>query len=258
MAELKEKRGQVWAAGKDFLVKRWPWVVAALALALLVLIYAGYRVPWTGFGQHPGTVSKDDRAKTLWDWLDLLLVPLILAAGAALFTWVTNKREQSVELDRARETALQAYLDRMTELLEKELRTSEPNDEKRHIARARTLTVLRQLDGERKGLLLRFLYESGLIGKRVFGEDGLQAHKALVDLDKADLRGADLRVAVLEGADLHGANLEGANLFLAELSYADLHGSDLEGANLYGTSLDEANLSGAILRQAVLSWSKVG
>jgi hypothetical protein len=65
--------------------------------------------------------------------MDLFLVPLVLAVGAAFFTWVTNMREREVEdqraqterdivLDRARESALQGYLDRMSELLEKGLR----------------------------------------------------------------------------------------------------------------------------------------
>ena len=48
----------------------------------------------------------------------------------------------------------------MTELLlDKKLRESEV-DEVRAVARARTFTVLRRLDGERKGALIRFLIRS--------------------------------------------------------------------------------------------------
>jgi hypothetical protein len=62
---------------------------------------------------------------------------------------------------------------------------------KRSVAWARTMTALWQLEGERKGLLLRFLHESVLIK----GE-------ATVDLSATDLIAADPR-----RADLHGAKL---------------------------------------------------
>ncbi len=121
-------------------------------------------VSWTGF-----------HGKTLWNWLELLIIPGVLAFGLLWFDLAENERARkaeqkraetqlNVEDNRAKESALQLYLDRMTALLlEINLRTSERNDEVRSVARARTLTVLSQLDGKRKGFLLRFLYESGLI-----------------------------------------------------------------------------------------------
>jgi uncharacterized protein YjbI with pentapeptide repeats len=64
--------------------------------------------------------------------------------------------------------------------------------------------VLGRLDPMRKGSVLRFLYESGLIARN---------HPTL------DLSGADL-----SGANLHGGRLKGANLMRANLSGADLEG----------------------------------
>jgi len=64
--------------------------------------------------------------------------------------------------------------------------------------------VLRRLDAERKGSVLQFLHESGLIVK-----------------DKHII-------------DLRGANLGGANLFEAELSGADLRRADLLDADPEG------------------------
>ena len=113
----------------------------------------------------------------------------------------------------------------MTELLLKEgLRTSKSEDEVRSIARTRTLSTLRTLDGTRKGLLLRFLEESGLIKE-----------KHIVDLANADLSGANL-----SGVDLRGVYL----------IKADLRKADLSGANLRDTNLSKANLSGANLTDA--------
>ena len=40
---------------------------------------------WIGFGESK--VNKDVRpAKTLWDWLKLLIIPAVLAIGGYLFT----------------------------------------------------------------------------------------------------------------------------------------------------------------------------
>ncbi|MEJ2732639.1 MAG: pentapeptide repeat-containing protein [Anaerolineae bacterium] len=262
--DLEATTGQVWTACKGFLAKWWRWAVLifVLIVALLALILAGYWAPWTGFGAYTTPEGEWQREKTLWDWLDLLLVPMVLALGA----WLLNrsarnrqqgiekiriKEQQKIEIGRSRETALQTFLDRMTELIDNGLRESEVGDAKRAVARARTLTVLQQLDGERKGLLLLFLRESDLIGK-----------DAIVDLHGADLRGADLTEANLSGANLSGAylteavlfraNLRGAYLSETGLRRADLSGADLHGAYLYGASLYGAKLGGADLTEAVL------
>jgi hypothetical protein len=274
------------------------WLVLALILLAIVALLAGLSLTGiieTGFGEYTPATPNAQRGKTLWDWMELLLVPLALALGAAFFTWVTNTREREIEdqrikerqaleqrrteeqqkiedrrieeqqriedrrveeqrkaeLDRSREAALQAYLDRMTDLIKDGLRESEPGTEERSIARARTLTVLRQLDGERKGLLLQFLHEARLIGT-LGAHEGREREEAVVDLggadlSEADLSGADLSEADLSGADLSGARLIGANLRGADLTWADLGYAFLMEANLGKTLLIEANLGRALL-----------
>src|SRR5579859_6039567 len=157
---------------------------------------------WTGFA-----------GKTLWDWLQLLFVPILLAIGGA---WFTNRQTQESNIenkDNQRETALQAYLDNMSELLlHEKLHTTEGNaevEEAQKIARIRTLTVLPRLDDARKRNVLQFLYESGLI--EMVNSSGA-SHNPIVDLQSADFRGAYLTAISLPGADLRGANFEGANL----------------------------------------------
>jgi uncharacterized protein YjbI with pentapeptide repeats len=105
--------------------------------------------------------------------------------------------------------------------------------------------VLRQLDGERKGLLLRFLYESELIGKPTEAEGEEDQKRATVDLYGASLRGADLNGADLRGADLNGADLRGADLNGADLSIANLYGADLSGADLNGATVTDEQLAQA-------------
>ena len=105
--------------------------------------------------------------KALWNWLQLLIVP----------------GEHEMAVDDQRATLLQAYLDRMSELLlSNQLRESNSTSEVRYIARARTLTALTGLDGSRKGSLIKFLYETSLINA--------EAGSGIINLSAATLHEA--------------------------------------------------------------------
>ena len=148
-------------------------------------------------------------AKTLWDWLGLLVVPPVLAIGGYLFARSENQRmrenadrqrtlDRELADERRQDDILQAYLDGMSQLLsdkERPLHRAELGDHLSTVARARTITVLSRLDAKRKGSLIQFLYEAGLINR---------GHP-LVSLTDADLRGADLYGATLRYADLSEA-----------------------------------------------------
>ena len=178
--------------------------------------------------------------KTLWDWMELFIIPLFLAGGAFYLNRSERITDRGIATDRQKEEALQTYINQMADLLLKEkMRTSE-NGEVRNVARTRTLSVLRGLDNTRKGTVLKFLYEAGLIAKE----------KTIVDLKGADLSGADLVFA-----DLRGANLSGAFFWEADLSEADLSGADLRGTDFTDAILKDTNLSNANLRDAYLGWS---
>jgi hypothetical protein len=239
-------------------------IAIILAVLFLIVVIGGYTgswyFSWTGLADYTKPPGVDERGKTLWAWLELLIIPVVLAGGAMWFSRAEreaehkiaeerSKSEREIADDRLREAALQAYLDRMTDLLlEKELHTSKEEDEVRAVARARTLTTLRQLDGTRKGTLLRFLYEADLINR----------DNAVIRFEAADLSGADLNGASLSGADLSGANLfkaflNGANLGGANLFKAFLHRAGLNGVNLSGADLGGADLHGAKLRGANLT-----
>jgi uncharacterized protein YjbI with pentapeptide repeats len=231
---------------------RRPIAVIGLIVVLVVaiaLIFVEVRVFGTGF-----------TGKTLWDWLQLLIIPAVLAVGGYLFNYTTSKNERAataqraqserdIALDNQREVALQAYIDKMSELLlEKQLRESTEH-EVRNIARIQTLTILPRLDAQRKRSVLQFLFEAGLIDTD---------KKRIVDLSGADLSGADLSGIFLVTNDpttatMSGANLRGANLRRASLKEAVLLGANLSGANLSDVDLSRAVLSEANLRRANLS-----
>lgn len=201
--------------------------------------------------------------KTLWDWMELLIIPAVLAGGV----FFLNRSERAVEhqiaedraelereiaTDRQQEAALQSYLDRMADLLLKDKLLTTENEEVRNVARIRTLTVLRGLDDKRKRFVLQFLQESKLIKTpepivNLWGADLENANLQRVDLEGAVLRGvnlfsADIRFAGLQNADLRRANLNNANLSNANLSDANLERSNLRGAKLILACLGRTNL----------------
>jgi flagellar basal body-associated protein FliL len=220
-------------------------VVAGLFAAIVVFGGYYFEWKWTGYPK-----------RTPWDWMHLLIVPVVLAIGGYWFTSSQNQATQAAAERRTQDEALQAYLDVMSQLLTDEkrpLRRAQIGDSLSSVARARTVTVLPRLDGERKARVVQFLYESGLIAKG----------RPIIDLLRADLRGADLQDAGLRGADLQGANLNGADLFRADLkwadlSFADLRGADLRSVDLLGADISNTKLRGADLRRASLRWVQEG
>jgi uncharacterized protein YjbI with pentapeptide repeats len=242
--------------------------------------HKGEPKPWT---------LREFGGKTLWDWLQLLIVPVVLSLITVVFAWQQDQRQQQTEDQRAkvaRETeeqraqdeALQTYLDVMGELLltedldplDEDSADQQKNRQVRTLARARSLAILERLDPERKASVIGFLYENTLLSdespmvdlsdadlRSLSLRDGVlnSAYLGYVDLRHADLSHASLletnfELAHLEEADLSGTNMGSAYLLGAELDSAELNGADLRGANLIEADLTDADLSGAVLRGA--------
>src|SRR4249920_425555 len=128
---------------------------------------------WTGVGERRWKTSPNEQvqpSKTLWDLLQLLIVPVILVGVSLLWsasqTKSDNRREdRRIAADRvaaeevSRDRTLDDYIQRLGDLmLSRRLKSSKQHDAVRSVARTVTLTTLRRLDGERKGELVRFLY----------------------------------------------------------------------------------------------------
>jgi uncharacterized protein YjbI with pentapeptide repeats len=211
---------------------------------------------WTGF-----------RGRTVWDWLQMLVVPLMLVAVGFWFTTQQEVRQQQIEDQRSQDTALQAYFDGMTNLLIDEQGTQlhklEPDTEVQRLIQARTDTLFAILDKDREVSVVLFLARSDVIPKgdplvSLAGIDLSFIDLRGIDLSETSLAGSTLRHAILTNAnlsrsDLGNANLSEADLGGANLSEADLGGANLIDANLGGANLSDANLSGASLSDARLS-----
>jgi hypothetical protein len=191
------------------------WAGGIAALVFLIIVICGYVFGWKWTG-----LPK----RTLWDWLDLLIVPVVLAIGGYLFTLSDSRRTRDQADHRREEDVLQAYLDQMWQLLlNKDLRSTSKansNSEALTAARVSTLTTLERIHhADKKRLIVTFLWM----------------------WQRSLLKRQDT-VVILEG----GANLGGADLHEVDLGGADLKGAKLEGANLREANLREANLSGAL------------
>jgi hypothetical protein len=233
------------------------WAGVIAALILLILVICGYRFGWHWTGLPRSKVPPNTQpTKTLWDWLDLLIVPVVLAIGGYLFNSSQNRATQAASERRAQDDALQAYLDHMSDLLipdkgQPSLYDKHPPYSLTSVARARTLTVVERLDASRKRSALGFLLEANLLTPR--NSSGDPVEDPVISLRQANLEGADLSDFWLVGSSLFGANLKGANLSRANLGNTKLWGVNLEGANLRGAFLKEAELSNADLTDADLT-----
>lgn len=233
-------------------------VVASLYI-FAQLILAGYPIIWTGFGSYTAPNGDFIREKTLWDWMQLLIIPLVLAGGALLLNRAERKNEREIATDRQQEATLQAYFDRMTDLLKEERSLNSENTEMLSLAKIRTLTVLRGLNATRNDIVLRFLRDVGLTGKQEYNfflNTNLQgADLESVDLTNVNMQGSNLQNANLQKANLQGANLRGANLQGADLRGANLYDTNLQGANLQSANLRGANVQTIILKGAYLRYT---
>ena len=177
------------------------------------------RLQKKSFAQRMGFVGK-----TPWDFIQLLLIPLVFAGVGYWFSFtqtqsnLQNSQKQydtnlQIAIDQQRETELTTCLNDMEDLLlNKNLRGSKPGDEVRVVARGDILTALWRMDGERRGLLMQYLSDAGLIAK--------SRNTIIIDLKGADLSGADLREVDLNGVDLSETDLRGAMITGKQLKEA--------------------------------------
>lgn len=260
------------------------YLVAALALSAgIIYTLIHYYEDWTGFGPRV-TYQNFEPGRTLWDWLQLLIVPVILALAAYYFTRTERRNElkiarerdetaRAIASDDRHERELQYYLDKMTELiLEKGLIESGENSEIRVVARARTLTVLSTIDPPRKIQVLRFLREisegnnfavlftmrganfSGLLNKKQ--DESSRGIKAVDQDALGNLAGMYLFGSMIIQMSCTEALFSFSDLRSAHFSHSDLPMSSFGGANLRDVFFWECDLTKSDFASADLSETK--
>jgi uncharacterized protein YjbI with pentapeptide repeats len=184
---------------------------------------------WTGFGE-----------KKLWDFIQLLIVPIVIAATGATLQHFTKQSEQQDAKNKANQEILKKYQDEMLDLLEKGLLSKKPNPTILISAQIKTITALKALDSKGQHDVIQFISGARL--------NDLAEKKGL--LYKSQITKAILKESDLSGINLTEANLSGTNLTEANITEANLSGINLTEANLSGANLTEANLKDSNLKDS--------
>ncbi len=257
-----------WIASKARLLF---WILLAILSVSFILIFF-YPLAWTGFITNIGGIET---RKTLWDWLELLIIPIVLAVGGYLFrkSEVRLTREQFI--DDESEKAITNYIDYVEDFLPTSPKKIDQTEVE--ILKARTQMLLRKLDSERKGLVIRFLYDLSLIKSDNpvidfrFSELS-QLRMANENLSRISLTGSRLDRGNFEGSHLNDANLASCSMIATKFPFANLHKASfdysiinrgdfyrakLKNASLIKTvapnsNFHEADLEGARFRSAYL------
>lgn len=246
---------------------------------------------WTGFGDYTGPLAPEERGKTLWDWMELLVIPIVLAVGAFYFNRQERRNELKIAEDRHKndlakeeerrkndiaiaeerrkvdleiadlrnqEAALQNYLDKMNELiLEKGLMKvkryrDEALSENDHLDEDE---IEKRIPGDLKAARDMAQIRTVTILRQL---NETRRNIILQFLRDANLAGFLLVRSTLDHADLtkadfHSINLASASMAGATLVSANLSLSCLTDANLEGVNLNGAELHNANLKRVNLS-----
>lgn len=218
--------------------------------------------------------------KTLWDWVNLLLAPLVVVIImiVALQTLAAREQanataleEQAALLDEvvAETGLLQSYIDEMSALMgnddfpslvarplcltpmvmrgesaEVESVEDMTSAESVTVGRDSTAAAYDELTDERLASLIRYTSNNQLFDLYFDCE-----------LESLTLTDADLSGVNFANVDLTEADLSGSQFHRADLSLATLTSADLSGAEFFTATLDRANMQMADLSGASISTS---
>jgi uncharacterized protein YjbI with pentapeptide repeats len=255
-------------------------VFIGLVVAITLIAIGGYTYKWvwTGF-----------LGRTLWDWMKLLIVPIILALGSLLLTQMerlNSARAQQLDRERLQLDRELAQEQQITRLLTQAIdQLGSEKVENRLGAIYALERISRESEVDHWPIMEILATYVRQRAPRRLEEDGGPAEESTtptydelpapdiqailtilrrrtrhyghgepepLDLRLTDLSGADLRGVHLEGAELEGTVLRGANLRDAILSGANLRRTDLRMALLHRANLAEVDLSEARLEHAWL------
>ena len=194
--------------------------------------------------------TNGDGEKTVWDKLAVIfqglaafgaVIAIPITVGYSVYQFreqqaasASQLKEQqtasaSQTLNQQRQDTLDDYLNEMSNLdLNYKLSDSAAHSPVNAIAVAQTDTTVRNLDGARKGIVIRYLWEANLI----------TAPNPVITLFEIDLSRA-----VFAGANLSQVDLSTNHMFKADFASANPNGADLMGADLQDADLRKANLS---------------
>ena len=226
--------------------------------------------------------------KTLWDWMQLLIIPIALVLGGYFLNRSEKRREvkaaekrakidreiakqqreedksiafeqRMLELEIAKvrneEKVLSKFLDEMSGLiLEKNLISSAEGDLIRQFARIRTISALHQLSENRVNIVFNFLRDTNLI-RSIYN----RVEDEKIDLNGVKFRNVDFSLSYLELVKFNESNFINSKFLetnfvnaYCENAYFDY--CDFEKAILNNAKFQRVKITGSNLKKSSL-WS---
>lgn len=201
---------------------------------------------------NPATPPFSSLKKPLWDWLDLLIVPVILFIGGTWFSHTSEQTQQRIANERYQQELYRGYLDQISTLiLDHDLKEAEEFSETRMFANSLTTSTLQDLEEERRNSLMRFLRSTGLATP----EPGSEMPGGI--LRRGNLSNMDLSGTIMNAIDLQYARLENSDLTHAFLgAYADLRYAQFINTSLTNTDFENADIDEAVFAYTNLETAK--
>lgn len=272
--------------------------------AVALLLFLGYQVPMTGFkedtevtkseeiinnGIKVTTIKRVIPAKKIWDWMDLLFVPTILAVLGIWYQRIQDQKETERKRDNQIEQEVNTYSENIAKLLTehnltnliKERKKDELMDKGEFLERGlqairnKTILVLDQLgiDTEHE-ILLDQINDLLAKGENLSGQkderrikkiqDKLETTRNKLKFSVSKSRNSERKAAILRvlyKAELIKENYEQKREeqkpFLLDLKGADFRCANLDGLNLMHINLQGANLQGVNLDRAYLFYANL-
>jgi uncharacterized protein YjbI with pentapeptide repeats len=158
--------------------------------------------------------------------------------------------------NRQMDSILGTFLKEMSEILLKDDFTLE-NHRWAIVVRAKTVTVLRQLDGKRKSYVIQFLYEAELLFHKRNPIDLNNADLNNIDMSGRKLENISLNGALLQNASFMGATLDNSNFNYAKLVKSTFEKAKLVNATFFNCDATESNFDGANLTGALFEFGRL-
>jgi uncharacterized protein YjbI with pentapeptide repeats len=221
---------------------------------------------WTGFGPYD-EATQGPRSKTLWDWLELLIIPAALGIGAATFQYLENNKERNLRDELNQQRIFDDYIEEVSEKLSQYTRDELINNEKmRLLLSANTAFTLNRLTVSRRTAILQFLHQAELITLSRFSRRNIEEQKAVtsvIKLKNATLHDIDLsligKYEFIYDINLSETNLRKANMNNTRISRCFFQEAELTEANFQDSEINtkcrfnKANMKKANLRNTKIT-----
>ncbi len=219
--------------------------IAAIIIVPLAYIFFNAIFPY-GSPEWMGIRFYNDEneieVKKLWDWLDLLIVPLSLILLGWIYRAYEKSKEEKKEIENQQNEIIDSYFRIVSDLIIKSnLLDKIKNKESKIIARTRTIIAVENLEGERKGQVLQFLYESELIDN--IGLNILGANFRNVQVSGIVLRGITIKGVYFCGADFENTFLDKSCFISCNFSNTNFKGSSMENTSFKYSNLSNCKLT---------------